>query len=109
MALIEKSVEKPTTQPKYKIIPKYGVYTEEQKIKLQVALPGVKKDAISMKALEDYFILRAPRDDIEYALDLDFGYNIEPEKTVSNYYEGLLTVEFKLYNPLEHAYEVKIE
>lgn len=97
-------------RPKYRITPKYGVYTEDDKVILQVAIPGVKKENIKMKALKDYFTLRAERDeDTVYMLDLDFGVKIEPEKTTSSYEEGLLRLEFKRFNPLEHAYTVTIQ
>ena len=97
-------------QRKYKITPKYGVYTEDDKVILQVAIPGVQKDAIRMKALKDFFTLRADRgEDTVYMLDLDFGVKIEPEKTTSSYEEGLLRLEFQRYKPLDHAYKVIIQ
>lgn len=99
-----------TNRPKNRITPKYGVYTEDDKVILQVSIPGVKKENIKMKALKDYFTLRAERgEDTVYMLDLDFGVKIEPEKTTSTYEEGLLRLEFKRYNPLEHAYAVPIQ
>ncbi|RLI66013.1 MAG: hypothetical protein DRO88_02965 [Promethearchaeia archaeon] len=108
-----KTEENPKTDEhrlKYRITPKYGVYTEDDKVILQVAIPGVKKENIQMKALKDYFTLRAQRDeDTVYMLDLDFGVKIEPEKTSSSYEEGLLRLEFKRFNPLEHAYTVPIQ
>jgi len=112
MAVVEQKTEVKTEEkdsPRYRITPRYGVWTDDDKLILQVALPGVKKDAIEMKALSDYFTLRAKRADILYALDLDFGEEIEPDKSSAKYEEGLLRIEFKKYNPLEHAYEVKIE
>ena len=113
MAVVEQApsqVEEPKKDvPRYRVKPRYGVWTEEDKVILQVALPGVAKESIQMKALEDYFTLRARRDDIQYALDLDFGTKIEPDKTHADYKEGLLRIEFKKYNPLEHAFDVKID
>jgi HSP20 family molecular chaperone IbpA len=94
---------------RYRITPRYGVWTEKDHLLIQVALPGVKKEDIEMKALKDYFTLRAKRGEIMYALDLDFGIDVEPNETEAKYEEGLLKVKFKRYNPLEHAYEVKIE
>jgi HSP20 family molecular chaperone IbpA len=95
---------------KNRITPKYGVYTEEDKVILQVAIPGVQKDAIRMKAMKDFFTLRAERgEDSIYMLDLDFGVKIEPEKTTSSYEEGLLRLEFQRYKPLDHAFVVPIQ
>ena len=113
MALVKtenKSIEE-NRKPeyKYRIKPRYGVWGDEDKIKIQVALPGVKKEKIEMKTLSDYFTLRAKRDDILYTLDLDMGIEIEPKETKATYEEGLLRVELKRYKPLEHAFNVKIE
>ena len=104
------TTESAINQTRYRITPKYGVYTEEDKVILQVAIPGVQKDAIRMKALKDFFTLRAERGENSiYMLDLDFGVKIEPEKTTSTYEEGLLRLEFQRYKPLDHAYVVPIQ
>jgi HSP20 family protein len=112
MAVEEKIAEKITeTKEKvyrYHVVPRYNWWFEEGKLILQIALPGVHKENIKMKALRDYFTLRATRDDVEYLLDLDLGIDIIPEKTKTSYVEGLLTIEFERYNPLDEAYEVPI-
>jgi len=115
MALAEtenKAIEE-TRKPeyKYRIKPRYGVWSDDDKITIQAALPGVMKEKIEMKTLKDYFTLRAKRDDgdILYSLDLDLGIEIEPKETKATYEEGLLRVELKRYKPLEHAFNVKIE
>jgi HSP20 family molecular chaperone IbpA len=92
----------------YRVVPRYGTYLEDDKVILQVALPGVQKEDIEMKALNDFFTLKAHQGDTLYTLDIDFGVKIEPNNTKSHYEEGLLRVEFKRYNPLEHAFEVPI-
>ena len=94
---------------RYRVVPKYGTYLEEDKVILQIALPGVQKESIQMKALKDFFTLKAQRDNTLFTLDLDFGVRIEPENTKTTYEEGLLRVEFKRYNALEHAYAVPIQ
>ena len=113
MAIAEKQTgtlsETAESEVRYRIKPRYGVWTEKEHLLIQVALPGVKKDDIEMKALKDYFSLRAKRGEVEYVLDLDFGIDVEPNSTEAKYEEGLLKVKFKRYNPLEHAFEVKIE
>jgi len=98
-------------QEKYEhqITPRYSAWTEDEKLVIQIILPGVKKETIQMKALKDYFTLRANRDKILYTLDVDLGLEIEPTKTSAKYEEGLLRVELKRFNPLEHAYLVPIQ
>ena len=93
----------------YRVTPRYGIWTDDDKVRLQIALPGVKKEHIKMKALKDYFTLRAVRNEILYTLDLEMGVKIKPEDTHVEYQEGLLNLEFKRYKPLEDAYLVPIE
>ena len=95
-------------EPQYKVTPRYGVWSKDETITVQVAIPGVKKEDIEMKVLPKYFTLRAQRGEVMFALDLEMV-KVEPEISKATYEEGLLKVELKRYNPLEHAYEVKIE
>jgi len=95
--------------PLYRVAPRYGVWAEDGKWIIQVALPGVTKEKIHLKTLKDYFQLRAERDRVEYVLDLELDFQIEQEKTKAEYKEGLLRVEITEFNPLDHAVEVKIE
>jgi HSP20 family molecular chaperone IbpA len=96
------------SKPKYKIAPRYGVWSKNGKITIQIAIPGVQKDNIDMKVLPNYFTLRAKRDEVLYALDLELT-KVEPEISKASYSEGLLKIELKRYNPMDHAYDVKIE
>jgi len=93
---------------RYRINPQYGSWIEGDKIFLEVALPGVKKENIQLKALEDFIMLRGIRDNLMYSLDLDLSVKIEPEKTKSNYNEGLLRVEMKRYKVAEHMFDVPV-
>lgn len=110
MAIVQspdsKEIEESKEKPKYKVTPRYSAWLKEGKFHLEIALPGVKKDAIKIKALEDYFTLRADRENITYALDLDLSFKIEPDKVSSKYGEGLLKVEFERFDPLKHAHAV---
>ncbi len=101
-----KEMQEVKDQPKYKVTPQYGAWLHDDKFVLEVALPGVAKDGIKMKAMEDYFTLRAERDNIVYTLDLDLNFPIEPTKVTNKYTEGLLRLEFERYNPLEKAFTV---
>jgi HSP20 family molecular chaperone IbpA len=105
---LEKSqvMEDNPDQPRYKVTPRYGAWLRDDKFVLEIALPGVAKDAIKIKAMEDYFTLRAERENIIYSLDLDLNFKIEPTKVTNSYEEGLLRVEFERYNPLEKAVTV---
>jgi len=101
-----KDMEEIKDQPKYKVTPRYGAWLHDDKFVLEIALPGVAKEAIKIKAMEDYFTLRAERDNIIYTLDLDLNFRIEPTKVANEYTEGLLRVEFERFKPLEKAFTV---
>ncbi len=101
-----KDIEEIKDQPKYKVTPRYGAWLHDDKFVLEIALPGVAKEAIKIKAMEDYFTLRAERDNIVYTLDLDLNFRIEPTKVTNEYIEGLLRVEFERFKPLEKAFTV---
>ncbi|UYP43979.1 hypothetical protein NEF87_000264 [Candidatus Lokiarchaeum ossiferum] len=100
--------EKSSDDPRYKVTPRYGVWSKDEIVTIQIAIPGVKKEDIDMRVLPNYFTLRAPRGEVMYALDLELT-KVEPDVSKAKYEEGLLKVELKRYNPLEHAFDVKIE
>jgi HSP20 family molecular chaperone IbpA len=94
---------------KYQVQPKYGAWMEdEERLVIEVVLPGIKKENIQIKSLKDYFTLRATRDDIQYNLDLELNMEIVPEKTTAKYEEGLLHIELYRFNPLETAFIVPV-
>lgn len=115
MALAEKKenqtpiVEEEKPSYRYRVRPKYTSWTEDKNIIIRVALPGVSKENIEMKALKDAFILRAGRDHVLYSLELNLHSEIVPLKAKAEYTEGLLTVTLIRYNPLDDAYDVQIQ
>jgi HSP20 family molecular chaperone IbpA len=107
MALVkspDKSIEESKEKQKYRVTPRYDAWLQKDKFIVNVALPGVSRDNLKIKALEDYLTLRAERENVEYALDLDLNFKIEPKKVNSKYSEGLLHLEIERYKPLEHAH-----
>ena len=97
------------TEYRYRVTPRHGLYFENGKWILEVALPGVNKDKVTLKVLDDSILLRAGRDQILYTLDLEFDFKVEKEKVTASYKEGLLKVEMVPFNPIDHAYTVKID
>ena len=102
-----KPVEK--KNPKYWVMPTYYAWNEDGKIILEIALPGVKKEDIKLQTERNNFILEAQRKNLGYELKLRVKEDIESEKTLAKYEQGLLRVELKKYQPMEHSFEVKIE
>ena len=111
MALAEEKnqvVEKEQPKYRYRVRPRYTAWNEGDKVHIRIALPGVNREDIEMKALKDLFMLRAKRDHILYTLDINLYDEIIPDKSEAKYNEGLLEIEFTRYNPLEDAFEIKL-
>lgn len=118
MAVVEKKEEEldevkekeEKTAPRYRVYPDIRKFVDygEQKVEIEIALPGVKKEDISIKALPTWFHLSATRDDgIEYTANTGFGTEIEPEKTTADYNNGLLEIHAYIRNPLDKAKKIK--
>ena len=115
MAMIEKKkdktevAEKKEQKIKYRAYPDISTYVDYAKrtVEVEIALPGVAKDQISLKALPTWFYINAPRDEIEYTANYSWGVEIVPEKTTAKYYNGLLKITAHIKDPLESAKEIE--
>jgi HSP20 family molecular chaperone IbpA len=105
--------EKKAVEIRYQVTPRYGYHFAEdgKSFVVEVALPGVNRDTIKIKALHDYFTLSAQRGEVGYKLSLDFesDFEVDATKVKANYHEGLLRVELPIIDPMSQAVEVKIE
>lgn len=108
---VKQTTETPKTEtPQYYYIPEYTTWMEDETtFKVEVELPGVRKENIKIKAIRDSFELTATRGAIGYELDLELGFEVNPAKIQSHYEEGLLTLTMKLEDPMDQAVDVKIE
>jgi HSP20 family molecular chaperone IbpA len=114
MAMIEKKKEKGEIEEKQKSEIKYRAYPDistyvdysNRTVNVEISLPGVSKDDISLKALPSWFFISAPRDEIEYTANYSWGVEIVPEKTTAKYNNGLLKVTAHIKDPLDGAKEI---
>ena len=114
MAMIEKKkekaeiAEKTEQKIKFRAYPDISTYVDYSKrtVEVEISLPGVSKENISLKALPTWFSLNAPRDEIEYTANYSWGVEIVPNKTTANYYNGLLKVTAHIKDPLDGAKEI---
>jgi HSP20 family molecular chaperone IbpA len=75
---------------------------------IEASLPGVKKEDISLKLLEDSLFLSAPRDDIKYVATLAMCCPIVPGKTEAKYENGLLRIRAPFKDAMDGAVEIKV-
>ena len=94
-----------------KTAPDICSYVEEEKgvLHLEVSLPGVKKEEIKLKLLDDSFNLSAPRgEDIEYVSAMGFCCPVKARDAKANYENGLLKVSVPFRDVMEDAVAVTI-
>jgi len=75
---------------------------------LTVELPGVDKNKVKIRYLEDFYELRATRDEVEYVLADYFPFDIDLKSVTGKYNQGLLSITGKIRDPLAEAVEVKL-
>jgi len=113
MTMVEKKEEIQTkgkkSEPIYRIYPDMNIDVNYNKkvVEVEIALPGVSKENITLKALPTWFQLVAKRENIEYCADQSWGVDIVPEKTTAEYSNGLLKVHAVIKDPLDGAKEFK--
>jgi len=98
------------TEEKINVSPDVCSYIDDEstKISLEISIPGVKKEDISLKVQEDSFNLSAPRDDIKYVTTLAFCCPVNPEKAEAKYENGLLKVTVPFKDPMEDAIKIPV-
>jgi HSP20 family protein len=97
-------------QDKFRVTPDVCTYMSEDEhtLNIQVSIPGVKKDDIRLRMLDDSFSLMAPGNDVEYVAASAFCCPVKANKAQANYEDGCLKIAVPLKNPFENAVEVPV-
>ena len=61
------------------------VNEDDQKLNLEICLPGVKKEDINLRLLDDSFSLTAPRSDYDYVSTAAFCCPVEAKEAYANF------------------------
>ena len=85
-------------------------YVDEGKnqINLEICVPGVKKENIHLKMLDDSFSLFATRADFDYVAASAFCCPVKSKSAKASYKDGMLKVSVKLKDPMAGAHTVAI-
>jgi HSP20 family protein len=84
------------------------VSEDGSKLNMEILLPGVKKEDIKLRLLDDTYTLSAPRNDIEYVATGGFCCPIKPTAANATYDNGLLKIEVPFKDVMESAVNVTI-
>ena len=117
MAMIDQPKEQGKVQEaqnkvQFRIIPSVysSIDSKMGEIRMEIHLPGVKKENIRIKVLPDLFDLHAKRDENSYyGLTEYFPYELKADTITAQYENGLLEVKGKIKDPMEQAVTIKVE
>ncbi len=83
---------------------------KEGKIKVVAEMPGVEREDIHLKALEDSLSIRAEHGERKYDTTVPLTIKVEPSSANATYNNGVLEVKLKLKEGLApKSFNVKIE
>lgn len=82
---------------------------KEGYLRIEMELPGVKKEDISLDMRKDSFCVTAPRgEDTEYSGCFMLAHDVLPEKTEAKYESGLLKISAPIRD-WEHRVNVMVQ
>jgi HSP20 family protein len=110
-AVVEKTDSSEKIIP-YRISPTFylNLNSEKEEWEVEIHLPGVKKESIEIKVLEDLIHLEAKQSERRtYCATEAFPFKVNPDTVKAQYENGLLKIQGKIKNPLDEAVDVKIQ
>jgi HSP20 family molecular chaperone IbpA len=97
-------------QEKFRVSPDICSYMSEdnQTLNIEVTIPGVQKEHIQLRMLEDSFSLSAPGNDVEYVTASAFCCPVKAGDARASYENGCLKIAVPFKDPFENAVQVPV-
>ena len=107
----KEEVKEEKKKDKFLIAPEVCSWADDEKeaYKIEVQLPGVEKEQISLKMHEDSFFIKGETEDTTYIGSYAICCPVIPEKTKAIYNQGLLKIEVPFKESVYQSVDVKIE
>ena len=96
---------------KFRVAPDVCSYLSEDndRLNIEVNMPGVEKENIRLRMVDDSFSLTAPGKDMEYVTASAFCCPVKASEAQAAYADGCLKISIPFKDPFENAVNVVIQ